>query len=176
MNAAQIQVRRLMTADAILYRDIRLEALKQNPEAFGSTFEAESVQPLTWFADRLGSSAVFGAFCDSDLLGVAGFLARKGQKETHKGALWGMYVRSDARKAGVGRRLVETVIDHARLCVELIQLSAVSDNEQARRLYASLGFVAYGIEKNALKQGGRYYDEVLMAKALTPNLSSDSTQ
>lgn len=168
MNAAQILVRRLTAADASLYRSIRLEALKQTPEAFGSTFESESVQPLTWFADRLGGSAVFGAFRDAGLLGVAGFLAQKGPKEAHKGVLWGMYVRAAARGAGVGRRLIETVVEHARPCVELIQLTVVSDNEQARRLYASLGFVAYGIEKNALKHGGRYYDDVLMAKAFTP--------
>ena len=42
----------------------------------------------------------------------------------------------------------------------------VRDNEQARRLYTSLGFVEYGLERNALKQDGRYYDEVLMAKNL----------
>jgi RimJ/RimL family protein N-acetyltransferase len=42
----------------------------------------------------------------------------------------------------------------------------VRDNEQARRLYASLEFREYGVEKNALKQDGRYYDEVLMAKDL----------
>jgi hypothetical protein len=32
--------------------------------------------------------------------------------------------------------------------------------------YARLGFLEYGVEKNALKQAGRYYDEVLMAKDL----------
>jgi hypothetical protein len=62
--------------------------------------------------------------------------------------------------------LVEAVIAHARPCVELIQLSVVVGNEQARRLYARLGFVEYGIEKNSLKYGGRYYDEILMAKDL----------
>ncbi len=77
-----------------------------------------------------------------------------------------MYVQPGSRKAGVGRRLVETIIDFARKRVELIQLAVVSDNEQARRLYASLGFLEYGIERNALKQDGRYYDEVLMAKDL----------
>jgi hypothetical protein len=41
-------------------------------------------------------------------------------------------------------------------------------NEPARRLYARLGFVEYGIERNSLKHGGRYYDEILMAKDLTP--------
>ena len=30
----------------------------------------------------------------------------------------------------------------------------------------SLGFLEYGIEKNALKQNGHYYDEIFMAKDL----------
>jgi RimJ/RimL family protein N-acetyltransferase len=42
----------------------------------------------------------------------------------------------------------------------------VTGNEAALRLYAGLGFVQYGLEKKALKQGGRYYDEILMAKDL----------
>jgi RimJ/RimL family protein N-acetyltransferase len=78
-----------------------------------------------------------------------------------------MYVRQGARSTGVGRKLLEAVVDHARHHVEVLQLSVVSENEGARRLYASLGFVEYGIERKALKQGGRYYDEVLMAKDLT---------
>ncbi len=77
-----------------------------------------------------------------------------------------MYVRPDSRNAGLGRRLAEAVIEFARPRVELIQLAVVSDNVTARRLYAGLGFAEYGIERNALKQDGRYYDEVLMAKDL----------
>jgi RimJ/RimL family protein N-acetyltransferase len=169
MYAAHIQIRRLAPADAVLYRDIRLDALRCNPEAYGSTFEAENAQPLTWFSDRLGGSEVFGAFHGSELVGIAGLLIGEGQKEAHKSLLRGMYVRPSSRKAGVGWRLVETIIDFARQRVELIQLAVVSDNEQARRLYASLGFLEYGIEKNALKQDGRYYDEVLMAKDLKPD-------
>ena len=166
MDAAQIQIRRLTPADAALYRDIRLEGLRCNPEAFGSTFEAETAKPLTFFSERLGGSAAFGAFQDSELVGIAGLLIREGRKEAHKGLLVGMYVRPSARKAGVGRRLVETIVEFARQRVELIQLSVVSDNEQARRLYGRLGFLEYGIEKKALKHDRRYYDEVLMAKDL----------
>jgi ribosomal protein S18 acetylase RimI-like enzyme len=109
---------------------------------------------------------VFGAFGGDDLLGIAGFYIQPGRKEAHKGMLVGMYVRPAARRAGIARRLVDAVLDHARRHVELIQLTVVSDNEAARRLYTGLGFVEYGIEKNALKDGGRYYDEVLMAKPL----------
>lgn len=167
MDVAQIEIRQLTPADAALYRSIRLAGLKQNPEVFGSTFEAEVTKPLAWFFDRLNTSQVFGAFRDADLLGIAGFAVRHGEKEAHKGLLWGMYVRPEARGAGVARRLVEAVLDFARGRVELIQLSVVMGNEQARRLYARFGFVEYGIEKNSLKHNGRYYDEILMAKDLT---------
>ena len=78
-----------------------------------------------------------------------------------------MYVRPDARKAGLGRQLIEAVIDYARDHVEVIQLSVVSGNEPARRLYTGLGFVEYGVEKKSLKQDGRYYDEILMALDLS---------
>ena len=174
MNAACIKIRRLTSADAIAYRDLRLAALKNSPEAFGSTFERESAEPLAWFCDRLSNTRVFGAFRSSELLGIAGFARRESEKEKHKGLLWGMYVRPDARTAGIGRQLIEAVIDHARHHVELIQLSVVSDNERARGLYASLGFVEYGVEKNSLKQRGHYYDEILMALDLMRDEASEA--
>jgi RimJ/RimL family protein N-acetyltransferase len=169
VNTTDIYIRQLMPADAALYRGIRLAGLKHNPEAFGSTFEAEFTKPLAWFSDRLSTSQVFGAFHGPELLGVAGFAIRQGEKEAHKGLLWGMYVRPEARGAGVARRLVEAVIAFARLYVELIQLSVVLGNERARRLYARLGFVEYGIERKSLKHDGRYYDEILMALELPPD-------
>jgi RimJ/RimL family protein N-acetyltransferase len=166
LTGAEIYVRQLTPGDAASYRGIRLAGLKESPEAFGSTFEAEFTRPLAWFFDRLNSSEVFGAFRDAEVLGVAGLAIREGEKEAHKGLLWGMYVRPEARGAGIARRLVEVVITHARQRVELIQLSVVAGNEQARQLYARLGFVEYGVEKNSLKHRGRYYDEILMAKEL----------
>jgi len=189
VNTADIKIRQLTPGDAALYRSIRLEGLKESPEAFGSTFDAEFTKPLAWFFDRLSSSVVFGAIRDAKLLdakildakilgakilGVAGFAVRDGEKEAHKGLLWGMYVRPDARGAGVARRLVEAVIAYARPHVELIQLSVVVGNEQARRLYARLGFVEYGIEKNSLKYDGRYYDEILMAMDLVSAADQDT--
>jgi ribosomal protein S18 acetylase RimI-like enzyme len=166
VNTVSLQIRRLLPADAEIYRDIRLEGLLRSPEAFGSTFEAETAQPLAWFSDRLANSDMFGAFQTADIVGTAGLLCAKGLKEAHKGHLVGMYVRPAARRLGVGRRLVEFIMEFARERVELIQLAVVSENQEALRLYVSLGFVEYGLERNSLKQNGRYYDEVLMAKTL----------
>jgi RimJ/RimL family protein N-acetyltransferase len=174
VEVADIHIRQVALADAAAYRGIRLAGLKQNPEAFGSTFETEFTKPLAWFFDRLSNSQVFGAFRGCEILGVAGFAIREGEKEAHKGLLWGMYVRPDARGTGVARRLVEAVLDFARPRVELVQLSVVTGNEAARRLYARLGFVEYGIEKNSLKHGGRYYNEVLMAKDLASDPGQDA--
>ena len=104
--------------------------------------------------------------CGSRLVGVAGFYIQPGPKHGHKGMLWGMYVRPPHRGAGIGRLLVESIIGHARKHVELLQLFVVSDNLPARRLYQSLGFVEYGIERHATKYGGQYHDDVLMALPL----------
>ena len=78
MSVAEIEVRRLLPADAALYRDIRLEGAAASPEAFGSIYEIENAEPLIWFADRLGGAAVFGGFDGPDLLGIAGFFIKRG--------------------------------------------------------------------------------------------------
>lgn len=155
-------IRLLTPADAALYRTIRLEALAAHPEAFSSTFAREQEKPLAWFAERLTTSDVFGAFIGDEIVGVAGFYRQDGPQTTHKADLWGMYVRRSAGRAGVGRRLVDTVIAHAAKHVEKLQLTVMSRNEAALRLYAAAGFVEYGREVKALKQNGRYFDEVLM--------------
>ncbi len=80
----QIQIRRLIKADAPLFRQIRLEALKLSPEAFGSSFEQESAQSLGHFEEALSRSDVFGAFRGADLVGVAGYRAQGGAKQAHK--------------------------------------------------------------------------------------------
>jgi RimJ/RimL family protein N-acetyltransferase len=170
-NISPLQIRRLETPDAANYMALRLEALQRNPEAFGSTFEWESAQPLSWFEASLGRAAIFGAFLDGTLAGMAGFAPQESAKRAHKALLWGMYVRAAARSAGVGKRLVASVLDHARGRVEMVQLTVVSENEAARRLYRAMGFVEYGYEKRALKQDGRYYDDVLMVNFLDEGLS-----
>jgi RimJ/RimL family protein N-acetyltransferase len=48
----------------------------------------------------------------------------------------------------------------------MLGLSVVTTNASARRLYESLGFVAYGTEIRAMKLGETYYDEIHMALRL----------
>ena len=82
-----------------------------------------------------------------------------------------MYVRAAARNLDLGKRLVAAVLNHARGRVEMVQLTVVNENKAACRLYGAMGFVEYGHEKRALKQDGRYYDEILMVKFLGDGFS-----
>jgi len=161
------EIRPLRVDEPELYRDIRLEALRLHPEAFGAAFEQEAAQKLTFFEQRLTGSTIFGGFSGQALLGIVAFMPESGMKRAHKGHLYSMYVRQAARGTGLARLLVEAVLEHARDRVELVQLSVVSGNAGAQRLYASLGFAPYGIEERALKVEGRYLDEIHMVRLLT---------
>ena len=167
MEFPDFVIRRLEAGpDTEAFRAIRLESLKTTPESFGSDFATENGKPAEWFAEGLTTAEVFGAFHGQELLGIAGFSAERSTLQAHKGRLWGVYVRRKARSAGVARRLIEAVLAHAGGQVEQMNLVVERGNLHARRLYTSLGFIEYGLEKNALKIGKRYFDDVLMAKPL----------
>jgi RimJ/RimL family protein N-acetyltransferase len=79
-----------------------------------------------------------------------------------------MYISPDLRGKGLGRtlllELIKLVRDHDGL--EQINLMVVSNNDPAKKLYESVGFEAYGAERNALKFNGQYYDQDLMVYKL----------
>ena len=160
------QVRRLTPDDAEIFRAIRLESLKNHPEAFAASYEFEEGLALNDFADQLKKEAIFGAFQDGQLMGLAAFKALKSPKARHKGILWGMYLRESARGSGLGQALVERVIEHARSQVELVHLTVVTSNERALRFYKGLGFESFGTERKALKIGAEYYDEEFLVRYL----------
>ena len=170
MGQADIAIRRLGEADAARFRAIRLDALTHHPHDFGASVADEAAAELDAFADMLRRNAVFGALAGDRLLGVVAFYQQAGEKLSHKGVIWGVYVCHEARRQGLARGLIGAVLAHAGTLVELVQLTVTLANEPARALYRSLGFVDYGLEERALKFADRYVDEALMVKFLTPRV------
>lgn len=161
------RVRALKEDDWVAFRALRLAALSDTPEAFGASHAEEAARPEAFFRARLAAdppSQVFGAFSNDDLVGIAGFLAGSSAKARHKGQLWGVYVRPDRRKDGVGQALVEAVVAHAARHVTILQARVVTTNRAAHTLYSRLGFTPYGIESKALCVDGTFYDEALLAR------------
>ena len=168
MNSS-FTIRLLLPSDAAAFRATRLEALRNSPEAFGSTFDKESGEPLQYFVERLERNVVFGGFLGDCLIGIAGFYRQAGIKMSHKGVLWGMYVKPEARGSGLAAALVERLLEHAGKEVEQVQLTVVASNPRAKRFYERMGFVAYGLEREALKDKDAYFDEILMVRFLGKN-------
>ncbi|MBL8708042.1 MAG: GNAT family N-acetyltransferase [Rhodospirillaceae bacterium] len=159
---SEVLVRRLVAPDAATFRAIRLEALRLEPAAFCASHDVEAAAPLEMFAERLERNAVFGAFDDGSILGLAGFLIADAATPQRRGVLWGMYVRSGAQKRGIGSALVAAVIDHARTVVDTLTLGVVKENVAAQQLYERHGFRETGLDRRVLPDG-RAITEVLMA-------------
>src|SRR5579863_1582300 len=140
----ELTVRQLGPADAEQYRQIRLRALVTDPEAFSSIFAAENARPLVWFADRLKQEIILAAFSGADLVGIVG-LSMLG--DARAGILWEMYVPPHTRRRGIGRRLIDAVIDHACGRIDVLQLNVVPQNRGARRFYANCGFTGCGLRR-----------------------------
>ncbi|MDP1511136.1 N-acetyltransferase [Paenibacillus sp. CMAA1739] len=166
---AMIIIRNIEPADAEAYWNLRQEALKMNPEAFGTSYEEAVKVSLLDVVKQIQNPRdhyILGAFTkDHQLAGMTGFRRENKIKTQHKGTIWGVYVSSTYRSQGIAKKLLMEVISRGRKVEGLkqINLSVVATNQSAVELYSKWGFTTYGIEKNALEYQGQGYDEELMA-------------
>ncbi|WP_165982224.1 GNAT family N-acetyltransferase [Dankookia rubra] len=163
-------IRAFTLAEAAAFREIRLEALRLHPDAFGATFEEEASRDVACFAAGMPQDppdAILGAWLPGEAApqAMAGLHAEPRRKLAHKGQVWGVYVRRVARSQGLGRLLLERTIAVARDAgLETLRLTVSAEAVAAHALYVALGFRAYGTDPRGLKLGpGQYVDEVLMA-------------
>lgn len=157
-------IRRLTAEDAEGYRALRLEALRTHPEAYGSSYEEESLRDTAHFARRLTDTAYFGAFDGDQMVGTAGVDVSRSRNSAHMAMLIGVYLREGFRGQGRARAMLEAALDFAATCVIQVHLGVGTYNLPARRLYESLGFELYGTEPRALCVNGKYIDEHLMVR------------
>ncbi|MDQ0271518.1 GNAT family N-acetyltransferase [Cytobacillus purgationiresistens] len=106
-------------------------------------------------------SETFGAFIDHQLIGAVTLFKESKLKMKHKSSIFAMYVLEEKRGLGAGKKLMLTAIKTARETpeIEQVQLTVMSLNIPALKLYASLGFEPYGKERHALKIDDNYFDE-----------------
>jgi RimJ/RimL family protein N-acetyltransferase len=106
----------------------------------------------------------FIAEVDGSLVGAIDF--RNGDKEkiSHQGA-FGMTVLPEYRNYGIGRALLETLINWAKnnSKIEKVCLEVMEDNIGAIKLYKTMGFVEEGRKTKGVKIENSYQDLILMA-------------
>jgi len=164
-------IRRLRPEDAPRYRALMLDAYRDHPDAFTSSFEERAAQPADWWAWRLSPDSdqrVVGALEGESLVGAAGWQRDPRARTRHRGELFGMAVAAPARGRGLGRALVEAVLADLRAAdgMVAVRLTVTEGNRAAERLYARCGFVRCGTEPMAVRVGDRFLDKVVMWRTL----------
>ena len=125
---------------------------------------------LQWFNDHRGPHAVLVADDDGAVVGygsLSPYRHRAGYKTTVEISV---YVDSSTRGKGVGRALLNELIDLARAQGFHSALSViVGSNEASIGLHESCGFALVGIEREVGRKFGKWLDVALMQKMLAPN-------
>ena len=143
--------RRIVANDWRLYRDIRLAALAESPDSFGSTLAREvAYADADWQARVLASAetptqAIFVAQGDDAWLGMVGVYP---DPEVEPDArLWGMWVAPAARGGLFAGELIATACEFAQSYgANGVRLNVLTTNERAVRLYARHGFATIATE------------------------------
>lgn len=163
-----IQIRQLTASDTAVYRQTRLECLKDFPASFGSSYLEESKREQLFFegvlAEKLAFPFIYGAFVDAKCIGLCGFVSESKRRTRHRGDIIQVYVSQDYQGLGISKKLLTEVINAAFALpqIEQITLGVVASNIAANRLYEGLGFMEYGYLNNYFKEENGYLDERLM--------------
>lgn len=147
---SDIVIRRLVPADVADYRRVRLEALKGEPENYGSTFEEESVKARLVsevpIEKQSSIHVVFGAFDGAELVGIMAYFREERRKLQHRGKVTQVYVAPYYRGQGIAKKILQDLIDYAfsQHGLEILTLEVVDSNNAAVKVYESVGFKSYG--------------------------------
>lgn len=160
-------VRALGIDDAEAYVALRREMLRADPWSFASSVEDDWTRDPNAVAASLGGgdgNTIVGGFIHDRLVGAAGVMRDRHVKMMHRAWIVGVYVSAGSRGAGVGRSMMNAAIDVARAWegVDVVSLSVSERALEARELYESLGFEAWGVEPMCMKIGDESAGEIHM--------------
>jgi RimJ/RimL family protein N-acetyltransferase len=167
-----IVIREASLADAIQFRELRLEALQDSPTAFPADYMANVNHPVSFWEDRLktnGIGTIFFAEHENQLIGMMGIRRGESSKTKHSASIWGVYVRPKWRGLRIAESLIEACIEWAKSKdVIIVKLGVTAASTSAVRCYQRCGFTIYGTEPRGIFHDGQYYDGYLMYRDLNP--------
>jgi ribosomal protein S18 acetylase RimI-like enzyme len=163
VKAAQIEVRPTRISDAASFCEaVNAVAAEQ---VYLATVDGFSLAQTRAFVEQVVAVSLpqVMAVAKDQVVGFCDIMPNPAKGFTHVGRL-GMGVRSEWRRQGIGRRLLDACLELARKAgIEKVELEVFADNLGATRLYQSFGFTEEGVRIRGRKLDGRYQDVKLMA-------------
>jgi len=146
MSDTTLLVRRAGSEDWMALKAIRLEALRDTPDAYGSTLLAALAFPQDRWRAMIEEQCYFLVERDGAVLGMAA----GGFHDDHPGQHWlyAMYVTPAARGGHVASCLVDAVVAWARSDGALaLHLDVTTSLPRARAFYEKAGFRETGVAR-----------------------------
>lgn len=136
-------VRQLSGADWEIYRNIRLESLKNEPAYFSPSRDETAFTEGDW-RERLGNgyAATFGLFAGEEIIGSSGIMRENNDAGAERAFLVGMYIRKEYRRRGLSAKLFKVRMDWAKeqKGIKKLVLEHREDNLAVQKAHQKLGF------------------------------------
>jgi RimJ/RimL family protein N-acetyltransferase len=152
-------------------KDLRLEALKEESDAFGSSYEESAAHSDDEWKQKLANpkNPTILVCDEGQAIGMAGAYQEKGVNLKHIAYIWGVYLRKNYRGKGISLKLMEALLNEIAKNkeIEKINLNVNTSRLSAVKLYEKLGFEIVGTLHKEMKVNGKYIDEHVMEKFLS---------
>ena len=155
------ELRRLAPDDWEILRDIRLRALEDSPDAFGSTLDRERDFPEKEWRRRL-VRPVYAVLVDGRPVAMAGAFTDDGRVQ-----VWGMWTDPEHRGRGHARTLLDELLADAVAAGRPVSLHVNTTNAAARAAYENYGFMGTG-ELEPLRPGSEQRIELMRLRTDGP--------
>lgn len=140
----------------------RQDGVRENVLALSSEREDTTRQ---FIRSLSGSGYGFTAVENGRVAGIAVIMPNKHPRRLHSAAV-SIMVDAELQGRGIGAALMKKITaaaDH-ELGLRRLELSVLTDNERAIRLYKKFGFVAEAVRKSSCINNGVFADELYMGR------------
>jgi len=157
-------IKKLTRDDWKVYKELRLQMLSEEPQAYSQTLEELSERSNDEWKEKTASNvmSILAIWIDGKLAGMNGLFYEN--KETV--AIWGMFIRKPHRRKGLGKKLMEAIEKELKndAAVKKLRVYITPSQVPAWQLYVKLGFAEVVKIPGKTRSNGEKYDEILLEK------------
>lgn len=164
----EIKIISLNSNEWFKYKDIRLKAVQNCSEAFGTTYAEELKETKEDWIDRLKHNMLF-AIKNENAIGMIGAVVSNSEKKKHRALLISFYIDDDERKNGIGTKLLKELINLIKSkynFLMFLDLYVTTTQKEAIELYKKFGFTINYCMSDAYFINGKFYDQYFMSKKI----------
>lgn len=124
-----------------IFKDLRLSALQESPNAFGGTYSDEHIQEESWWRAFIQDCHIHGLFHETNLIGMIGYIYPSKYSDDRALPV-SVYIQPGFRGHGLSKMMMDAIKGHIMKTTSAvgIDLDHAHDNKRAGIVYEAYGF------------------------------------